>query len=123
MLEVASHGATLRRCTYPYSTPTCQKVIGVSSLRFVGVARRSERSQRIRSLSMRYEGDSRSREEVRVAEWRESERTDGLSVEWEGEDLHDATVVPGSPQGGSDTRMSHTRATLPRGTQDPTDRA
>ena len=99
-------------------------------MRFVGVALMSERSQRIRSLLMRYEGDCRSREEVRVEEWRESERTDGLSVEWEGEDVHAATVVPGPAQGASDSRMSHARAILPRDSailpwdsQDPTERA
>lgn len=77
----------------------------------------SEAVPTIRPPSTRYEGGFRFWDEARVTEWRESERTDGLSVEREGDEARDATVVSESAPGGSAARVSHSRATLPLDSQ------
>ncbi len=60
-------------------------------MRLFGAIWMAERSSTIRSLLMRHESDSGLQEDIRVVEWSESERRDGLSVEWEGDDVPDAT--------------------------------
>ena len=77
----------------------------------------AERSQTIRSFLVRHESDTGFREAAAVAAWSGSERSSGLSVEWEGSDAHDATVAPGVAQDRSDPGLSYPCASLPEDLQ------